>query len=343
MEKIKAYHSIKNFLTEEQRIEVAKMLGLNEIDITKRVWGKDNELEFILSIYLLGNCKSIYAFEEGISKLTNSESADLFIELKTGKRILVEIKSTEKILYKITEKNLKLKQDFAKFMNAELYFAIKINNYWLLYEDKYIEAKNRKIELVKEYKNSKFNDVFGDKTFLFPKGLKIKSIYTNNTTNHHLGIYNEDYGSLVKYTIQYNKNKIISINSTKHEKYFLIVLYERFQDIASNMKQQIIKIDRDRTMIIEELTEDISAATLSSFMLAPIKHMLNVDGEKYDLSKYIVELIDDKQKIFYDPNSILWSFLFLAENGYPVMEIIDGKMYDFKKIIRKYYPEKNSR
>ena len=45
------------------------MLQLNETDVTKRIWGKDNEQEFILMIYLLGNCKSIYAFEEEYQNL----------------------------------------------------------------------------------------------------------------------------------------------------------------------------------------------------------------------------------------------------------------------------------
>ena len=44
MEKIKAYHSVKGFLTSEQQEEIAKMLGLNEEDLTRRIKGKDNEV-----------------------------------------------------------------------------------------------------------------------------------------------------------------------------------------------------------------------------------------------------------------------------------------------------------
>ena len=272
MEKVKAYHSIKSFLNEEDRKKVAEMLQLNETDVTKRIWGKDNEQEFILMIYLLGNCKSIYAFEEGISKLTDSETSDLLIELKNGKRIIVEIKSTVRHKYSISEKVLKAKQDFAKVMNADLYFAVKVGGYWALYDDKYIESKNRKIDVAEDYFNSKFNSIFGDHTFMLPRGLEIQSIYSKNLSKN-LGISHRDYGKLVKYTIKYNNSKILTVNSQEHQMYGLIFLYENFQDMASNMKQDIIKIDGDRTMIKEIITSDITT-NLSIFMLSPIKHMI---------------------------------------------------------------------
>lgn len=338
MEKVKAYHSIKHFLTDEQKKEVAKMLDLNEIDITKRIWGKDNELEFILTIHLLEQCKSIYAFEEGVSKLTNAESSDLFIELKTGKRIVVEVKSTEKRKYNISEKIFKAKQDFAKMMDADLYFAMKIKNYWVLYDSEYIESKGRKIELDKDYLSSKFNQVFGERIFLFPKGLRIKSIYSKKT-DKHLEVQHKEYGKLVKYIIEYNDKKILTINSRKHEKYLFMFLYENIQDMASNMEQKIEKIDSDRTMIIEELTSN-SIMSLSLFLTAPIKHMISESGENYDLSKYLVNLIDNQKNLIYDVNTILWSILFLAENNYPIMEVINNKMYDFKSIVTKQYPNK---
>ena len=225
MEKVKAYHSIKSFLNEEDRKKVVEMLQLKEIDVTKRIWGKDNEQEFILIIYLLGNCKSIYAFEEGISKLTDSETSDLFIELKNGKRIIVEIKSTVKQRCSISEKVLKAKQDFAKVMNADLYFAVKVGGYWELYDDKYIESKNRKIDVAKDHFNSKFNSIFGDRTFILPGGLEIQTIYSKSSSKN-LGIYHRDYGDLVKYTIKYNDSKIFSVNSKEHQLYGLIFLYE---------------------------------------------------------------------------------------------------------------------
>ncbi|KKC47741.1 hypothetical protein VE23_12500 [Paenibacillus sp. D9] len=103
MEKIKAFHSIKSFLNEEQQKQVISMLGLTSTDLTKRIWGKDNEVEFILMIFLLQWCKSIVGFEEGVAKLTNTVASDLYIELKNGEKIVVEIKSTDKKSFSISE------------------------------------------------------------------------------------------------------------------------------------------------------------------------------------------------------------------------------------------------
>ena len=47
IEKIKSYHSIKKYLNDDQQNELIKILQLNPVDIEKRLWGKDNEIEFI--------------------------------------------------------------------------------------------------------------------------------------------------------------------------------------------------------------------------------------------------------------------------------------------------------
>ena len=103
MEKIKAYHNIKGFLTKEQKKLVEDMLDLKPIDIEKRIWGKENEVELVLMIYLLGFCKGIVGFEEGVANLTNTVASDLYIELNSGEKIIVEIKSTEDKSLKITK------------------------------------------------------------------------------------------------------------------------------------------------------------------------------------------------------------------------------------------------
>ena len=86
-------------------------------------------------IYLLDWCKSIVGFEEGVAKLTDTVATDLLIELNTGKRIVVEIKSTKSAKYSISQKQFEEKIKFANSLNAELYFAIKMSGYWTLYYD----------------------------------------------------------------------------------------------------------------------------------------------------------------------------------------------------------------
>lgn len=331
MEKIKAFHSIKSFLNEEQRELVADMLQLNDTDLKKRIWGKDNELDFILKIYLLENCKSIYAFEEGISKLTESDSCDLLIELKTGKKIIVEIKSTEDIKYKMSQKVFDSKLDFANMMGAELFFAFKLNDYWVLYDYEYVEENDRKITLEKGYLKSKMDSIFGDKTFIYPPGLKIESIYSKKVDNH-LGVLNDEYGNLIKYTIKYKDKKIISINSKKNDRYYQIFLYSYIENVAHGMKKNIKKIDDGKIMIVNEI-KDTVMLKLSNFLTYPINCIRDRDGVKYDTNKYIRELIDNKNNMMINLNSVLYCNLNLAENGYDIMEVIGERIYSIRDTI----------
>ena len=218
IEKIKAYHSIKKYLNEEQQNELIKILQLKPIDIEKRLWGKDNEIEFILMIYLLQQCENIFGFDEGIAKLTDTVISDVFVELKDGTKIVVEIKSTTDKKYSISEKLLNEKEKFADSFNAKLYFAIKSSGYWMLFSSDYLKAHNRKIIVEKDMLNSEFNKIFGDRTFMFPKGLSIKTTYSK--TGKNMGVYNEKYGGLVKYEITYNGRRLIKISSQANKLFF---------------------------------------------------------------------------------------------------------------------------
>lgn len=328
MEKIKAFHSIKSFLNEEQQRQVITMLGLTSNDLNKRIWGKDNEVEFILMIYLLQWCKGIVGFEEGVAKLTNTVASDLYIELNSGDKIIVEIKSTEKKSWSISENIFNSKLEFANKMNAKLYFAIKMSGHWTLYSSDYLSNNNRKVSMENDFVKSEFNNIFGDRTFLFPKGLKITSIYSKNA-GKHMGIKNSDYGYLVKYKIEYLNKRIITINSNKHEKFFLIFLFEYLQDVMSVQKQEVDEIDSDRTVVTEELTQEMSMLRLSAFILSPIRHLMNEFGHVYDFNQYLTNLIDGSKHLITRQH-ILYAISFLADMDYPVMEKRGENLYLFK-------------
>lgn len=330
IEKIKAFHSMKGFLTEEQQKEVGNMLGLKSIDLSKRLWGKDNEVEFTLMIHLLEWCKSIIGFEEGVAKLTNTVASDLYIELVNGEKIIVEIKSTEKKTYSISENNFNSKKEFANKMGAKLYFAIKIAGYWTLYSSAYLENNSRKISLDKDFMNSEINEVFGDRTFLFPKGLRITSIYSKNASKH-LGISNSDYGNLVRYKIEYSNQKIITINSNKHEKFFLVFLFENLQDVMSIQNQTITIVDSDKTIVTEELTEEMTVMNLSAFILSPIRHLMNDLGYVYDFNQYLTNLIDGTKHLI-TRQRILYAISFLTDMNYLVYEKRGNDIYDFRNM-----------
>jgi hypothetical protein len=61
-------------------------------------------------------------------------------------------------------------------MKANLYFAIKMCGYGTLYSSEYLERNNRKIDLDKDFLNSEFNEIFGDRNFKFPVGLNLVGV-----------------------------------------------------------------------------------------------------------------------------------------------------------------------
>ena len=58
-------------------------------------------------------------------------------------------------------------------------------------------------------------------------------------------------------------------------------------------------------------------------------------GSEYEVGQYLVRLIDDKEKISFDKNSMLYSLLFLAERDYPIKEVVGRDIYLYKDMITK--------
>ena len=332
IEKIKAFHSIKKYLNEEQQKEMIEILQLQPVDIEKRLWGKDNEVEFILMIHLLQWCKSIVGFEEGVAQLTDTVASDLFVELNNGTKLVVEIKSTTEDKYTISEKLLTEKEKFAEKINAKLYFAIKTKGYWMLFSSEYIRNHNRKIFVEKDYLNSELNSIFGDRTFIFPQGLSIKSTYSKTSVG--MGISNNDYGNLVKYEVTYNGTRLLRLSSSSDKFFFLTIAFENLQDMMSNDSQEIIRIDDVRTMIVEKLTHETSMMNLSLFILSPIRHLINDLGHAYDFNEYLTLLIEKKDN-FLSRQHFMLGLSFLAENKYPLLEKRGQNIYKFEDMIIK--------
>lgn len=329
MEKIKSYHSIKSFLNEGQRVEVAQMLNLTEEDLNRRLDGKEAEYEFLLSSYLMGNIKHIIAFEEGISRLTNTTTADFLIVTNNGKRLIIEVKSTDNTSWKISKKVFQEKKEFAEMMNGELYFAIRIKGHWLLLSGDYVETKNYKIE-IGSYLDSELH-ILGSMDFIFRDKLIIKSVYTRDE-KRSLGIQNTDHGYLERYTIETNKKTIFKISPSTKDKIYISFALEAIQDSASNHSQEIIDLGKGRTLVIEELMEDCQFA-LFHLLLAPIKHIINSNLElNYEFSTYIAEIVDSNNGQFINKEQIGYVLALLHKSGVDIHVVIGGKIYRFDQI-----------
>lgn len=328
MEKIKSYHSIKTFLNEEQRTIIANMLNLKPEDITRRLEGKEAEYEFLLKCHLLNKVKDIIAFEEGVSRLTDTVTTDFLFITEENKRMAIEVKSTEKETWKISTKIFQKKQEFARLMNAELFFAIRIKSHWMLLSGKYIQNRNYKIE-IDSMINSKFS-ILGETSFIIRNSLKILSIYTTDS-NKSLGIEHPQYGYLQRYIIKTGNKEIFRITPSSKEKIIIAMALEAFQDAASIHHQNIEALGKGRTLVIEELNEN-TIFNLSHILVAPIKHLISDLDLTYDFSSYITEIVDTKDKSSINDNYVKYVLGLLCKSGVELYEIVKNNTIPFEKI-----------
>ncbi|MGN5650931.1 hypothetical protein [Bacillus sp. Brlt_9] len=311
MEKIKANHSIKAFLKDEQRTEVEKMLNLSDEDLERMV-GKEAECEFLFRSYCLGEIKEIIAFEEGVSRLTKTSTSDFLFIMKNGRRLAVEVKTTKEDKWSISKGRLKRQRNFAEIMHAELYFAIRSKGKWMFFSADYIEKMKFKIVLDKDYLQSEFK-ILGEITFLIEDSIKFLSTYSSNP-NRSLEIDHPYYGYLERYSIEVNKEKIFKITPNSKEKIIVSIILEAIQDLASKHNQEVKNLDKDRTLVIEKLNKN-SEIKLSDLLIAPILHLINDLDILYDYSGYITDIVDATNDVSMDPELVLAAIGGLIERG----------------------------
>ncbi|MCK1997513.1 hypothetical protein MPH47_09815 [Psychrobacillus psychrodurans] len=296
IEMIKAYHAIKSYLSEQNQIDLIQKLGLTSTDLNIRMKGKDEEIEFILTLFFLNSCKHMIGFEEGVSTLSNTHTPDLLIELNDGNRIFIEIKSTSDDKYKISRGNFNKRVKFAESFGYPLYFAIKIKGLWMLFESSYLEQRNYKID-ISNYMYSKFEEITGNRYFMFPKGMKIVSHYSKSDQNH-LNIHFEPYGNLVHYSLIFNNKVILTVSSTNKDSMGNLFLLEALQDSMSVQSQTISNSEStDLTRIEEELIQPLTMIDSMQLIHAPINHMNQDNGNITDLNTYFRDLASNKKNL----------------------------------------------
>ena len=135
--KIMAFQQMMPYLNKEQQDNLATTLGMELQEIERRLVGKNKEDEFILILLFMEVCKSITAFDEGVSQLLKTATSDLLVELQNEKKFMLEIKHTDKERYSISMGNLQKRIDYASKYGLELFFAISIKGYWMLFNAEY--------------------------------------------------------------------------------------------------------------------------------------------------------------------------------------------------------------
>ena len=332
--KIMAFQQMMPYLNKEQQENLANTLGMELEEIERRLVGKNKEDEFVLILLFMEACKSLTGFDEGVSQLLKTATSDLLVELNCGKKFMLEIKHTDKERYSISMGNLQKRIDYAAKYNLELFFAISIKGYWMLFNAEYLKTRNGKIEVSDGIK-SQLDEFLGCISYMFPKNLRIKSVYSTNEAVKTTGIHFDPYGKLVSYELYYKDKKIFRVKGKNSPYIGYTMLLEALQDRLSLDKQDI-KQSGDYTIINESFTNDFNAISEYKFILAPIEHIVNDSGEKYTAHTYIENAKADTGLLDmrFQLTHIRGMMQYLADNGVEIMYIRNNRIY-------KLNPQKN--
>ena len=325
--KIMAFQQMMPYLNKEQQEKLAITLGMDLQEIERRLVGKNKEDEFVLILLFMEVCKSITAFDEGVSQLLKTATSDLLVELQNGNKFMLEIKHTEKEKYSISMGNLHKRIDYASKYGLDLYFAISIKGYWMLFSAEYLKEKKGKIE-VSDLMKSKLDEILGCVSYVFPKGMRIKSVYSTDETVKSTGIQFSPYGKLVSYELYYNDRKIFRVKGKNSPYIGYTMILEALQDRLS-MDTQTIEQSGSYTVINESFSNDFNAISEYKFLLSPIEHTVYDGEEKYTAHTYIENAKVDANllKMRFQVGHIRGMMQYLADNGIEIMYIRNSLIY----------------
>ena len=325
--KIMAFQQMMPYLNKEQQEKLAITLGMDLQEIERRLVGKNKEDEFVLILLFMEVCKSITAFDEGVSQLLKTATSDLLVELQNGNKFMLEIKHTEKEKYSISMGNLQKRIDYASKYGLDLYFAISIKGYWMLFSAEYLKEKKGKIE-VSDLMKYKLDEILGCVSYVFPKGMRIKSVYSTDETVKSTGIQFSPYGKLVSYELYYNDRKIFRVKGKNSPYIGYTMILEALQDRLS-MDTQTIEQSGSYTVINESFSNDFNAISEYKFLLSPIEHTVYDGEEKYTAHTYIENAKVDANllKMRFQVGHIRGMMQYLADNGIEIMYIRNSLIY----------------
>jgi len=335
LEDILAFMQLEDKLDLESQESLLKEMGTTREEMNNRLKGKNMEDEFLLILLFMGVCEKMSAFDEGVSKLLGTKTPDFIVDLKNGEKLLLEIKSTEKEKFKISMGNLKKRIDYAKGVERELYFAIKMFNMWLLYPATYLEKNRGKIKIT-DINNSHLDKILGVGSYVFPSNLKIRSIYEKDNNKKGLGVKFDPYGELTSYELWYEDKRIIRVRGKKSPYLHYMFLLEALQDRLANIEQDIDEVG-DIT-IIKDCDNGVNPNIISeySFLLSPIMHSMKDNRDVLNTaSSFVSELKSTSNKIPIKDYRIGLYRAFIKEVaglGIPIQYIKNGEIYNIHQL-----------
>lgn len=335
LENIIAINNLSPYIDDSMRDSLLQSIGVSLEDYNQRVKGLNQQEEFVLILYLLDACKNITGFDEGVSKLGNKTyTPDLAIELNDGKKFFLEIKYTEKQKYSISGGNLDKRIEYAASLNQELYFAISIRGFWMMFHSDYLKKNHGKIS-INDSSNSILDEVLDTKSYLFPTGIKIRSVYSQNTKKG-MDISFNPYGELVSYELYYREKKLFGIEGKESQYYYYMLLLSALQDRLSCINQTIDKCGDETVICDMDNGKDCNYIPEYLFLLSLVMHTKNNADEIRDANTVINELIDNKDVPSFKIENYRGAIQEMFNLGIPIMYIRKGVIYNMHREEVKY-------
>ncbi|MBX9865296.1 MAG: hypothetical protein K2Y14_00170 [Burkholderiales bacterium] len=263
IELAKALKSIKGIATEEQFEEVKKIFIQpgGEALVMSAVNGLSEEDEFALLTKLLGTAKHIIGFEQRPIVKGKYTVADYYLTMKPACSIhrkslekfpdykcVIDVKSTEKDLFKIGGGQLQKLRNFADLLGLPLFFAVRFLRFknsalWAIVKD---DRKETYIHV--DYSNviNGFRHVFWDEYYLAPHPqLIIIAKFSKSSTIS--SVIHSAYGKQIELTFTANGTKTLFVlhneetllTSALMETYHLKVVNE--EEIDADITLQYLK------------------------------------------------------------------------------------------------------
>lgn len=329
LDTILSLNNLLPYMNNELRDSMLQTIGMTLEEFEHRIGGITKENEFLLLLLFFDVCKNIAGFDEGISKLgEKTYTSDLVLELKNGMKFMLEIKHTDKDEFTISGGNLSKRIDYAASLKLDLYFAVSIHGFWMLFHSDYLKSNNGKIT-VNDYPHSILDDILDTYAYIFPSGIKIRTVYSQNT-DKGMEMNFEPYGELVSYELFYKNRKLFRIKGKKSRYYIFILMMTALQDRLSSIKQEISDCGNVTVIYDMDDGEHINFISEYLFILSPIMHTKESTDEKRNATTVLNELKNDKSVFRIPKEKYRGMMQELVKLGIPIMYVRKGKIYEIK-------------
>ncbi len=315
IELAKALKGIKAVATDEQ-FEQTKKIYIQpggEDSVMSAVNGLSEEDEFALLTKLLGTAKHIIGFEQRPLVKGEYIVADYYLTMKPacsthGKtadkfpdyKCVIDVKSTEKDLFKIGGKRLQRLRNFADLLGLPLFFAVRFLRFnnsalWAIVQDN--DRTSTFLHVSYDNIVNGLRHVFWDEYCLTPNPQLIV-VAKFSKSSKICSVSHPKYGTQIELTFTENGNK--TLLSLKNEDAFMTsALMEAYH--LSEIKVE--KVDEDITL--QYLKPTVMTAYLADLIFKTNRLPVDEFGRTiYDASKLIVRSDTDANDKLIDRNKV---------------------------------------